>query len=551
MSVQPTHLTGSLFITGSVSASLGFDGLSNVFSASAQVAHDSTTGFVSAEHVDHSGVSITGTGALTGGGTIEASRTIALDTSAATFTNGVVASLPTGTVSASAQTIANLPTGTVSGSAQLPTGIVSSSAQMDTLFNLDGVVSSSAQVAGFGARITSGAADMVDGEIVIAVGKNAITSSDALAVDSDGNLGIGTTSPDVRLHMVGDGAETTQFRMDQYNDTTDAADIRIRRARGTQASPSDLQAGDYIFRLNVQGRDAGAFREYAALQFDVDDDQDACIYRLKTRGDSGGSSVTRYSIDGSGLHSITGSVEFKDVVQNIGGVRFSDNISASFGDANDLQIYHDGSHSRIKDAGVGHLTINATDFVVNNSADTKNMIIATDGGSVNLYYDASQKFRTVSAGAEVTGQLDVSGLTNTGTFNSEGNATVSGSLIVSSSIGDNPFGVLVKGAVSASGDVIAFQSSDERLKDNIQPIESPLEKIFKINGVSFDWNDKQDLYSGRDVGVIAQEIETVLPEIVQTRESGMKAVRYEKIVALLIEAIKEQQLQIDELKARL
>ena len=65
MSVQPTHLTGSLYITGSVSASLGFDGLSNVFSASAQVAHDSTTGFVSAEHVDHSGVSITGTGALT------------------------------------------------------------------------------------------------------------------------------------------------------------------------------------------------------------------------------------------------------------------------------------------------------------------------------------------------------------------------------------------------------------------------------------------------------------------------------------------------------
>ena len=76
-------------------------------------------------------------------------------------------------------------------------------------------------------------------------------------------------------------------------------------------------------------------------------------------------------------------------------------------------------------------------------------------------------------------------------------------------------------------------------------------KIFQINGVSFDWNNKQDLYSGRDVGVIAQEIESVLPEIVQTRESGMKAVRYEKIVALLIEAIKEQQLQIDELKARL
>ena len=49
-------------------------------------------------------------------------------------------------------------------------------------------------------------------------------------------------------------------------------------------------------------------------------------------------------------------------------------------------------------------------------------------------------------------------------------------------------------------------------------------------------------------GVIAQEIESILPEAVQTRESGMKAVRYEKIIPLLIEAIKEQQKQINELK---
>ena len=53
---------------------------------------------------------------------------------------------------------------------------------------------------------------------------------------------------------------------------------------------------------------------------------------------------------------------------------------------------------------------------------------------------------------------------------------------------------------------------------------------------------------GKDIGVIAQEIERVLPEVVTTRDTGFKAVKYEKIVALLIEAIKEQQIQIDQLK---
>ena len=107
----------------------------------------------------------------------------------------------------------------------------------------------------------------------------------------------------------------------------------------------------------------------------------------------------------------------------------------------------------------------------------------------------------------------------------------------------------ITGSLEVKGDVTAFYSSDERLKDNIQPIESPLEKIFKINGVSFDWNEKSDK-KGHDVGVIAQEIEKVLPELVVERDSGYKAVRYEKIVALLIEAIKQQQLQIDELKSK-
>ena len=108
----------------------------------------------------------------------------------------------------------------------------------------------------------------------------------------------------------------------------------------------------------------------------------------------------------------------------------------------------------------------------------------------------------------------------------------------------------ISGSLTATGDVTAYASSDERLKDNVELIQQPIDKIKQIKGVSFDWNDKSE-HTGHDIGVIAQDIEKILPEIVATRDNGFKAVRYEKIVALLIEAVKDQQSQIDELKAKL
>lgn len=107
------------------------------------------------------------------------------------------------------------------------------------------------------------------------------------------------------------------------------------------------------------------------------------------------------------------------------------------------------------------------------------------------------------------------------------------------------------GEVRSTGDIVAYHSSDEKLKDNIQLITNAVDKVQQIKGVSFDWNSNQSTYEGHDIGVIAQDVEKILPEIVTTRDNGYKAVRYEKIVALLIEAVKEQQLQIDELKSKL
>jgi hypothetical protein len=137
------------------------------------------------------------------------------------------------------------------------------------------------------------------------------------------------------------------------------------------------------------------------------------------------------------------------------------------------------------------------------------------------------------------------GTTNIATLNGLGAFSTIGSLSTNASI------QAVGEIRSTNGDVIAFGSSDKRLKDNITPISNPIEKIQKIGGYEFDWNDKQDTYEGHDIGVIAQEIEEVLPELVTTRDNGYKAVKYEKIVALLIEAIKDQQKQIDDLKSKI
>ena len=112
----------------------------------------------------------------------------------------------------------------------------------------------------------------------------------------------------------------------------------------------------------------------------------------------------------------------------------------------------------------------------------------------------------------------------------------------------------VNGATGTfTGDVIAYSSSDKRLKDNIEVISNPIEKVQQLKGVTWDWNDNASEIqkSLPNVGVIAQDVEKVLPQLVKDRDNGYKGVDYDKIVGLLIESIKDQQKQIDELKSKL
>jgi len=137
----------------------------------------------------------------------------------------------------------------------------------------------------------------------------------------------------------------------------------------------------------------------------------------------------------------------------------------------------------------------------------------------------------------------------------DGNIGTDLKVVRSLGVGTDPSGTA--GDIRATDDITAYFSSDISLKTNIKPIENALEKINQINGVSFDWTDShlmehggEDDYFNRkhDVGVIAQEIEKVLPEVVGTRENGIKAVKYDRIVALLIQGIKELKAELDEVK---
>jgi len=103
----------------------------------------------------------------------------------------------------------------------------------------------------------------------------------------------------------------------------------------------------------------------------------------------------------------------------------------------------------------------------------------------------------------------------------------------------------VNGTIRATGDVIAY--SDARVKENVKTIDNALDKVTQLRGVSYNKIGETD----EKIGVIAQEIEKVLPQVVAEDDNGMKSVAYGNIVGVLIEAIKEQQKQIDELKARL
>ena len=160
----------------------------------------------------------------------------------------------------------------------------------------------------------------------------------------------------------------------------------------------------------------------------------------------------------------------------------------------------------------------------NTTANTYYPLFAVGVGTTTPYITTTSNYFEFTPN---TGTLDVNNLTT-------GNSIVVGSAVT-----------ITSGGITASGIITAtdFNStSDITLKTNIKPIDNPIDKVLQINGVSFDWKETQR----SSAGVIAQDVEKVLPQLVNGEDT--KTVNYNGLIGVLIEAVKEQQEQINTLK---
>jgi len=186
---------------------------------------------------------------------------------------------------------------------------------------------------------------------------------------------------------------------------------------------------------------------------------------------------------------ITGVSTFND------NIDLQDNDKIVLGTGDDLQIYHDGSDNYIK-AG-GNLEIWSTNVNLRNTDGSEYFLRAFNNGEVQLFHDNSEKLRTDLHGVKITGVCTATDFDST---------------------------------------------SDARLKTNVQVVDGALSKVNELRGVSFNWIETgQPSY-----GVIAQELETVLPELVHGGDP--KKVNYNGIIGVLIESIKELSARVDELE---
>jgi hypothetical protein len=184
------------------------------------------------------------------------------------------------------------------------------------------------------------------------------------------------------------------------------------------------------------------------------------------------------------------------------------------------------------------------------AASTANNIVGGSSGRVLWQVDVDQTGFTNAGSA---GQILISGGTSSPTWSAVGTLSATG--------GTGGIGLMtVTGEIRATKEITAYYSSDIRLKENVTVIENALEKVKSLSGVMFDWKDDvienrggDDNYFVRkhDTGIIAQDVEKVLPEVVAVRDDGFLAVRYEKLAGLIIQAINELAAEVDELKKQI
>jgi len=373
--------------------------------------------------------------------------------------------------------------------------------------------------------------------------------------------------------------------------------LYMGRTKATSNGATNVVAdNDLIARISFQGADGSELVEAASIRVDVDgtpgaNDMPGRI-EFHTTSDGAGGATERLRIDSSGrlLAGLNASVDSNSTLQvegrnTITAIRYS----AATGNAGSkIELSRSASNTvgttaavsatdelgeiRFRGASTGSsfntgASINAvvvSGTISASSFPTDLLFKTTSNGSAS----STEKLRITSAGnvginATSPGdKLSVSG-GNIGIYNTGNNhgslyfykdnvATAwfkyrgdTNAVIIGTNAGDKVT-IDSSGNLTATGNVTAY--SDISLKENIETIPNALDKVLNLRGVEFDRIDKED--NTHEIGVIAQEVEEVIPEVVLTNTEGIKSVAYGNLVGLLIESIKELKAEINDLKAQ-
>ena len=345
-------------------------------------------------------------------------------------------------------------------------------------------------------------------------------------------------------------------------------DVNIKTDDGAlltlQTGDTTITDGDVLGALQFQapnegdGTDGDAQIVAASIIAEADDEFDDdstatdLVFKLGTTVASDNAAVEKMRLTHEGD---------LEVKATDGAILKLQNTSTAITDGNVLgavefnaPLEDDSSDSRLTAASIVaeadatfSATVNSTDMVFklgSSEAATEKMRLAHEGIlSIPADSAANGASNSIHLGADADLKIYHDGSNSYVDDTGQGALLLNGSTVHLYHGGANKLqtssaGISVTGALTASGDITAF--SDERLKTDIETIDNALDKVMNMRGVSYT---KQ---AEKGVGVIAQEIEKILPEVVTDGE--YKSVAYGNIVGVLIEAIKEQQKQIDELK---
>jgi hypothetical protein len=405
-----------------------------------------------------------------------------------------------------------------------------------------------------------------------------------------GNVGIGTTSPAFKLQVKSTGAgDIAQFTGDQGFDGPNRVYITNDASiygRTNLVLTGRLDGGNDGFSFGINCRNSLVFNTNLG---GAQGATGTARYSIQLEGNSG---TLYFQSSGSNAASRTGIAFTQDSNVGIGTTSPSNNFVVSNGGASGFEVNPTGgvssgvllqAYNRSTSAYMAqsYYALSHT-FNVGSGGGTRALDI-TSGGNVGIgttsplskldVYSSTATataptvFLSQNAGYGQIAALDAyHGLTLRGYPTVKDDYTTSAADVMSffEYGGDFRFykknvsaltlqGRLNDGTWTVTGDVVAYGSpSDITLKTNIKPLEGALEKIMQLKGVSFTW--KEDTETNQitgikdDIGFIAQEVQEVLPEMVRKNENGLLSLRDKGITALLVEAIKEQQRQIDDLK---